>query len=200
MSSIEIAELTGKLHKNVIRDIREMICGLHGLDIDGSNLSHELQQYVIAIKYDYRDYIEVIELNEEHTLTLTTGYSVIQRNKLIKQWQSMRNALDTLRYRKDDKVAQIEAMALIHKFLSPKDKQRTYPFMNANKLVNKITSLLFGMNTTIHKKDMTLPMLERRTHVLNDFVKLFEMEFSYDRIKALLFEKYLHKALLREAA
>ncbi len=190
MSSLEIAELTGKQHKDVLYDIRNMF----------EHLEISTAEFSAMYKAQNNQFYEYFELNEEYTLTVTSGYSVIQRNKLIKQWQSMRNALDTLRYRKDDKVAQIEAMALIHKFLSPKDKQRTYPFMNANKLVNKITSLLFGMNTTIHKKDMTLPMLERRTHVLNDFVKLFEMEFSYDRIKALLFEKYLHKTLLREVA
>ena len=39
MSSMEIAGLTGKLHKNVIRDIQSML-----FNIDGSNLSHEQYQ------------------------------------------------------------------------------------------------------------------------------------------------------------
>lgn len=41
MSSREIAKLTGKDHKNVIRDIWEMVEDLYGIAKDGSNLSHK---------------------------------------------------------------------------------------------------------------------------------------------------------------
>lgn len=76
MTSSEIAELTGKLHKNVIRDIREM---LDELEKHGSDLSH------VREDKDARDYTENFHLDRELTETLITGYSIPLRNKVIKR-------------------------------------------------------------------------------------------------------------------
>lgn len=76
MSSFEIAELTGKLHKNVIRDIREM---LDELEKDGSDLSH------VREDKDARGYTENFHLNRELTETLITGYSIPLRHKVIRR-------------------------------------------------------------------------------------------------------------------
>lgn len=117
MSSNEIANLTNKKHKNVIRDIKLMLINLYGMDyvaniitndnasklnvfiqnnledifshiIDGSELSHELNQQVI-IEKDYRGYISNIDLDMEHSLCLTSGYSVKQRMAIIKRWNEL---------------------------------------------------------------------------------------------------------------
>ncbi|MCX2694296.1 phage antirepressor KilAC domain-containing protein [Pseudomonas sp. DCB_CB] len=74
MSSSEIAELTGKLHKNVIRDIRDM---LDALKDDGSDLSH------VREEKDSRGYTSEFYLDRELTETLLTGYSVPLRRKVI---------------------------------------------------------------------------------------------------------------------
>lgn len=76
MTSSEIAELTGKLHKNVIRDIREM---LEELEKDGSDLSH------VREDKDARGYTENFHLNRELTETLITGYSIPLRHKVIRR-------------------------------------------------------------------------------------------------------------------
>ncbi|MCU4350236.1 MULTISPECIES: phage antirepressor KilAC domain-containing protein [Acinetobacter] len=80
MSSLEIAELTGKLHKNVVRDIREMLCKL-----DGSILSHEQYQEL----KDSRGYTKEFLLNKNLTLTLMTGYDVNTRHKINVRWQEL---------------------------------------------------------------------------------------------------------------
>lgn len=46
---MEVAETTGKLHKNVIRDIKKIIEHLHS--VDGSNLSRSIDSYFIADEY-----------------------------------------------------------------------------------------------------------------------------------------------------
>lgn len=74
MSSLEIADLTGKQHKNVIRDIREM---LEELKKDGSDVSHAREAK------DARGYTAEFHLNKELTETLLTGYSIPLRHRVI---------------------------------------------------------------------------------------------------------------------
>lgn len=76
MTSSEIAQLTGKQHKNVIRDIREMLDALAG---DGSDLSH------VREDKDSRGYTQNFHLDRELTETLITGYSVPLRHRVIRR-------------------------------------------------------------------------------------------------------------------
>ncbi|HDY3011288.1 TPA: Rha family transcriptional regulator [Salmonella enterica] len=80
MSSRQIAEYTGKRHDNVVRDIRNMLNAL-GEDV----LKFE------GIYFDQygREKIEY-NLNEELTITLVTGYNVVMRNTVIKEWQRLK--------------------------------------------------------------------------------------------------------------
>ena len=76
MSSREIAELTGKRHDNVMRDIRAMLADLG----DGSNLSH------VEETKDSRGYTSEISLPKDLTLTLVAGYNVKLRKRIIDRW------------------------------------------------------------------------------------------------------------------
>ncbi|HHJ1596272.1 TPA: Rha family transcriptional regulator [Pseudomonas aeruginosa] len=76
MSSREITELTGKQHKHVIRDIREM---LDALEKDGPVLGH------VREDKDSRGYTENFHLDRELTETLVTGYSIPLRHKVIRR-------------------------------------------------------------------------------------------------------------------
>ncbi|HFI2001397.1 TPA: Rha family transcriptional regulator [Pseudomonas aeruginosa] len=76
MSSREITELTGKQHKHVIRDIREM---LDALEKDGPVLGH------VREDKDSRGYTENFHLDRELTETLVTGYSIALRHKVIRR-------------------------------------------------------------------------------------------------------------------
>ncbi|BAR92407.1 phage regulatory protein Rha [Pseudomonas phage PS-1] len=83
MSSREIARLTGKQHKNVVRDIREM---LQALEEDGSDLSH------VAERKDARGYTSEFRLDRELTETLLTGYSVPLRRKVVRRLHELEDA------------------------------------------------------------------------------------------------------------
>lgn len=80
MSSREIAELTGKQHKDVIRDIRVM---LDALQKDGADLRH------VREDKDARGYTAMFHLNRELTDTLLTGYSIPLRRKVVARWHEL---------------------------------------------------------------------------------------------------------------
>lgn len=83
MSSREIAELTGKRHADVIRDIRQMLESL-----DDAILRHEEYQEL----KDDRGYTAEFRLNKSLTLTLITGYDVNRRHKINVRWLELEQA------------------------------------------------------------------------------------------------------------
>ncbi len=83
MSSLEIAELTGKQHTNVVRDIRKMLADLG----DDSKLSH------VHEEKDARGYTKAYHLDRELTQTLITGYSAPLRLKVIRRLNELEEGL-----------------------------------------------------------------------------------------------------------
>lgn len=79
MSSLEIAELTGKRHDNVMSDIEKMLKDLeiHAPDFSGA--------YKTARGNEYKCY----KLPKRETLILVSGYSVTMRARIIDRWQEL---------------------------------------------------------------------------------------------------------------
>ena len=87
MSSLEIAELTGKEHKQVLRDIRNMANELYP-NIQGTDLYLSDLQGFIVEKLD-NGFTKQVLLDYSHTQTLITGYSITLRKKVIDRWQEL---------------------------------------------------------------------------------------------------------------
>lgn len=83
MSSLEIAELTGKEHSNVLRDIRNMLSGL-----GYSELNSNIIQGITVILNE-RNQTKEILLDQDHALTLVSGYEVKLRMAIVKRWQEL---------------------------------------------------------------------------------------------------------------
>lgn len=79
MSSREIAALTGKLHKNVMADCRNMF---DALKLQSADFSADYQDE------KGRTYQE-FWLDQDLTLTLMTGYSIPLRHKVAKRWRQL---------------------------------------------------------------------------------------------------------------
>ncbi|EPE4675538.1 Rha family transcriptional regulator [Salmonella enterica subsp. enterica serovar Montevideo] len=89
MSSREIAKLTGKEHKHVIRDIWEMLNDLYAITKDGPDLGHKKNQtFTLAdgvdVTVDTRGYVSYFRLDKPHVECLLTGYSAVLRMTVIK--------------------------------------------------------------------------------------------------------------------
>lgn len=82
MSSREIAELTGKRHDHVMRDIRTMLVELHGEEgIHSFGDTHTNEQ-------NGQTY-PIYRLPKRETMILVSGYSVQMRAKIIDRWQEL---------------------------------------------------------------------------------------------------------------
>ncbi len=82
MSSIEIAQLTEKNHKDVMRDIR--------------NIEAELGQRISAPSSyvsEQNKKITMLTLDKENSLLLVSGYSVKLRQKIIRRWLELEGNL-----------------------------------------------------------------------------------------------------------
>ena len=77
MSSVEIAELTGKRHDNVLTDIRKMLVEIQSPEKAG----------------DYKDgrgrTQPCLLLTKDESLCLVAGYSATLRMAIIKRWQEL---------------------------------------------------------------------------------------------------------------
>lgn len=80
MSSREIAELTGKAHKNVLRDIENMLKAL--------NLEQNSFLSFVDDGPNGRP-LKVYNLPKEETLILVSGYNVKMRAAIIRRWQEL---------------------------------------------------------------------------------------------------------------
>ena len=82
MSSLEIAELTGKQHKHVLTDTRNM---LNSLNIDSA-------VFTAQYKDSTGRSLPMFNLPKDETLCLVSGYSPQMRMAIIKRWQELEEA------------------------------------------------------------------------------------------------------------
>jgi phage antirepressor YoqD-like protein len=81
MSSREIAQLCEKEHFHVKRDCEVMF---DGLNLDASKFGGI---YFDTLNRQQTEYL----LDEELTMTLVTGYSIVLRNRVIQRWKQLEN-------------------------------------------------------------------------------------------------------------
>lgn len=108
MSSREIAELTGKDHPNVMRDIRGML----------EELGEDALRFEDIYSDAYGRAQPCFNLPKDLTITLVAGYNVQMRHAIVKRWQELEakqakpaelSRMDILKLAMESEQARIEA-------------------------------------------------------------------------------------------
>lgn len=84
MSSVEIAQRTGKRHDHVLRDIREMLDELYE--------EKDLPKFGGVYFDSYNREQSCYNLPKHECMVLVTGYSVTLRAKVLERWQELEDA------------------------------------------------------------------------------------------------------------
>jgi Rha family phage regulatory protein len=92
MSSLEIAELTGRTHKNVIRDIKNLL--KQGV----SELNFELSSYKQQQPNGGTKEVPMFNLTKKGCLILASGYNAVLREKIIDRWEALETGKATPAY------------------------------------------------------------------------------------------------------
>lgn len=83
MSSREIAELTGKQHKDVLRDVRVTLSQL------GKDAAQFCASSLVPGPYGRQVEVPVFTLPKDLTITLVSGYSVPMRHRIVTRWMEL---------------------------------------------------------------------------------------------------------------
>ena len=93
MTSLEIAELTGKQHKNLMRDIRNMEPAWEKL----TGLKFELCQKIYQLANGVKKQQPYYSLTKRETLYIATKYNDEARAKLVIRWEALERERSTAR-------------------------------------------------------------------------------------------------------
>lgn len=196
MSSRDIAELTGKLHKNVIRDIREM---LEALKKDGSDLIH------VRETLDARGYTTAFHLDRELTETLITGYSIPLRHRVINRLHELESRLRELEDAKASRHrARLEAPALTdavqYSRLAAGKDVKPHHLSNEFDLINRVVlggsskqyRAAHGLSPTDPIRDTLTPIqIKAIEHMQRLNASLIDVGMDFERRKAKLHQVFL---------
>lgn len=86
MSSLEIADITGKDHSRVLKDVRKM---LKELDLVGAGKTDASSFVETSYQSIQNKTQPMVILDKNLTFTLITGYSVTLRHLVVKRWSAM---------------------------------------------------------------------------------------------------------------
>ena len=160
MSSIEIAELTGKEHKNVIRDIRSL------LEQGVSRLNFEPSSYTNSQNKEQ----PCFNLTKKGCLILASGYDAKLRERIIDRWEQLEkekqsstalpgNYLEALKFlvvseeEKQQLLIQNEIQSEQLKIVVPKAEYFDRTLMAKNTVSTTVIAKELGMSAiTLNKK------------------------------------------------
>ena len=196
MTSLEIAELTGKDHKNVVADIRKMLQELENLTADFSAVR----------KVRGKEY-QIFNLPKRETLILVSGYSVELRAKIIDRWQQLEENLNLEKQRKADRQqARLEAPQMARALQEARARQGkespSHVYSNDFDMINRIVLGLpakkfkevQGLEAEASLRDSLTPLQMRTILAMQNLNQSFlELDMSFEERKEKLQVIFMRK-------
>lgn len=179
MTSIEIADLLDARHDSVKRSVERLVNAgvihLPPMVEDKGIQGHSVKCYILP---------------KRDTFVVVAQMSPAFTGVLVDRWQYLEEQLEILKFRQSDKRQQLDAMEALRSFLPEDLKGEALSYIKANTIVNKAVSNLFYFPKVLKKSDMSMDMLAVREHVLDDYIKLYEVIEDNTEVKKLLYAKY----------
>ena len=166
-TSLNIAEWTGKLHKNVLQDIENEIEQLEEL----GKLIFQLSDYQMPTQV--RKY-KMYKLNKRGVMQLAARYSAKVRFKVLAKVEELTDKLNNLQLHKTHAEAYKDCMKTIYELTPEEQREHSLPAMKSATVVNKIVSTLFGFEKLIKKPDMNNEMIKARIEVQRKYEEIFK--------------------------
>lgn len=113
MTSKEIAELTGKEHSNVMRDIRKLVYEL-GKDESLNEFIFESSFIINELPNGGSKQLPIYQLTKKETLLLVSGYSALIRAKIINRWEELESQANVASYQIEDPIERAKAWIKEH--------------------------------------------------------------------------------------
>lgn len=178
MSSLEIAEVTGKEHKNVMRDIQTLLS--QGVD--------KLNFERISYKDSMNRVRDAYQLTYKGVLILASGYNPVLREKIINRWEELETGKTEPKFSQQPQSQpklsdKIQAAKFLAKFLNLND---------ASKLqIAKTIADPLGLPTPDYVMD------EKTVHAAKDLLATHKVKMSSAEFNKILVSKGIVERMTR---
>ena len=178
MSSLEIAEVTGKEHKNVMRDIQNLLS--QGVD--------KLNFERISYKDSMNRVRDAYQLTYKGVLILASGYNPVLREKIINRWEELETGKAEPKFSQQSASQptlsdKIQAAKFLAKFLNLND---------ASKLqIAKTIADPLGLPTPDYVMD------EKTVHAAKDLLSTHKVKMSSAEFNKILVSKGIVERMTR---
>lgn len=193
MSSLEIAELTGKRHDNVLRDIKATHFFSEYLRKLKSEYSHCLgasndlgvKEVTFRVRTNFKTY-QAIELNYRFTMIVISGYSEQLRTQVIDRWLELEQENRALHLERDKAKSLYPDMnkVLEAEYINEKGHKPNHHLYSNN--ANMINRIVIKMSSKAYKAKHSL---NKTFQIRDNFTKVeLELVSKLERFNTVLVE------------
>jgi len=182
MTSKEIAELTGKDHSNVMRDIRKLVYEL-GKDESLNEFIFESSFIINELPNGGSKQLPIYQLTKKETLLLVSGYSALIRAKIINRWEELEYQASVSSYQIEDPIESAKAWIKEHEEKSLLERKVENISVAFNIESQWLSILKVSLHNKVNEKIFDWRLLKKESERLGfEVKKMPSRRFEYQNI------------------